>query len=75
MLSWLTVDNWELDNRHTQSGFDRGEIKRNFPILIPNVVRLADEVVTFARDKLSDEVEEALRSLIAELRRRMEKKR
>lgn len=75
MLSWLAAGHWELDRSHTQSGFDTGDAQNNFPILVPDVTLLAHEAATFARDKLSEEVEDEIRSLIAELRRRVGKGR
>lgn len=71
MLSWLAAGHWELDRGHTQSGFDTGEAENNFPVLVPDVILYADEAARFARDKLSDEVEDEIRKLIAELRKRI----
>lgn len=73
MLSWLAAGHWELDRGHTQSGFDTGDAQNSFPILVPDVTLHAHEAATFARDKLSEEVEDEIRSLIAELRRRIGK--
>ncbi|WP_414623373.1 hypothetical protein [Calothrix sp. CCY 0018] len=71
MLSWLAAGHWELDRGHTQSGFDTGQTQNNFPVLVPDVILYADEAARFARDKLSDEVEDEIRKLIAELRKRI----
>lgn len=71
MLSWLAAGHWELDRGHTQSRFDTGEAENNFPVLVPDVILYADEAARFARDKLSDEVEDEIRKLIAELRKRI----
>ncbi len=75
MLSWLAAEHWELDFNHTQSGFDTGNSQQSIPILVPDVTILAHEAATFARDKLSEEVKDQIRSLIAELRKRMGKSR
>jgi hypothetical protein len=64
----LTAGHWQLDPGHTQSGFDTGDAQNNFPIFVPDVTLLAHEAATFARDKLSEEVEDEIRSLIAKLR-------
>jgi hypothetical protein len=71
MLSWLAAGHWELDRGHTQSGFDIGETQNNFPVLLPDVTLYADETARFARDKLSEEIEDEIRSLVTELKRRM----
>jgi len=73
MLSWLVAENWERDGSHTQSAFDTGNGAGGLPILIPNVIYHAHEAATFARDKLSQEVQDEIKSLIAELRKRGEK--
>jgi hypothetical protein len=73
MLSWLASGGWDLDNHHTQSGFDTGEREDQLPILVPDVTLLAHETVTFARDKLGEEVQDEIRRLIVELRKRFEK--
>lgn len=75
MLSWLADGNWVLDYGHTQSGFDTGDQQNRLPILVPNVTFLAHEAATFARNKLGEEVQDEIRALIAELRRRTEKGR
>lgn len=69
MLGWLASDGWEFDNNHTPTGFDSRE-SVGIPILVPNVVVRAHETVTFAREKVGEEVEDALRQLITELRKR-----
>lgn len=74
MLSWLVAENWMRDAQHTQSGFQGTDTSSNFPILIPEVTFLAHEAATFARDKLSEEIQDEIRALIAELRQRMEKR-
>ena len=73
MLSWLATDGWDLDRLHTQSSFDTGDREGQLPILVPDVTLLAHETVTFARDKLSEEVQDEIRRLIFELRKRFEK--
>jgi len=75
MLSWLAAEHWALDRHHTQSGFDTGNSQQGIPILVPDVTILAHEAATFARDKLSQEVKDQIRELIAELRKRMGKSR
>ncbi|MBC6421500.1 MAG: hypothetical protein GDA43_09750 [Hormoscilla sp. SP5CHS1] len=75
MLSWLAAGHWELDFNHTQSGFDTGNSQQSIPILVPDVTILAHEAATFARNKLSEEVKDQIRELIAELRKRMGKSR
>ena len=74
MLSWLVAENWFRDGQHTQSGFQRTDTSSNFPILIPEVTYLAHEAATFARDKLSEEIQDEIRALIAELRKRVERR-
>lgn len=73
MLSWLATDGWALDDRHTQSSFDTGNREGQLPILVPDVTLLSHETVTFARDKLGEEVQDEIRRLIVELRKRFEK--
>ena len=75
-LSWLAAGGWALDFSHTQSGFDTGDDREpGLPILVPDVVIAAHETVTFARDVLGQEVQDEIRKLIVELRRRMDKNR
>ncbi len=71
MLSWLAAGHWELDFGHTQSGFDTGEGQNNYPVLVPDVIRYADEAARFARDKLSNEIEDEIRSLITKVAKSM----
>ncbi len=69
MLGWLASDGWEFDNNHTPTGFGSPDTI-GIPILVPNVVVRAHETVAFAREKVGEEVEDALRQLITELRKR-----
>lgn len=71
MLSWLAAGHWERDSGHTQSGFDTGQAQNNYPVLVPDVILYADEAARFARDKLSDEIEDEIRSLITKLAKSM----
>jgi hypothetical protein len=73
MLSWLATDGWDLDGLHTQSSFDTGNREEQLPILVPDVTLLAHQTVTFARDQLGEEVQDEIRRLIVELRKRFEK--
>jgi predicted transcriptional regulator len=75
LLSWLAAGHIELDRSHTQSGFDTGNQEHRLPILVPDVIVRAHEAATFTRDKLGEEVQDQIRSLIAELRKRVEKGR
>lgn len=70
MLAWLASGGWEFDHAHNPTGFDTKPGK-GIPILVPDVVVPAHETVTFARDQIGEEVEDALRSLITELRKRV----
>jgi predicted transcriptional regulator len=71
MLSWLAAGHWKLDLGHTQSGFDEANREDSFPVLVPDVTLYADEAARFARDKLSDEVEEKVRNLITDLKKHL----
>ncbi|WP_445240560.1 hypothetical protein [Microcoleus vaginatus] len=73
LLSWLAAGHIELDRSHTQSGFDTGNPEHSLPILVPDVIVRAHEAATFTRDKLGEEVQDKIRALIAELRKRLEK--
>jgi hypothetical protein len=75
LLSWLAAGHIELDGSHTQSGFDTGNPEHSLPILVPDVIVRAHEAATFTRDKLGEEVQDKIRALIAELRKRLEKGR
>jgi hypothetical protein len=75
LLSWLAAGHIELDRSHTQSGFDTGNQEHRLPILVPDVIVRAHEAATFTRDKLGEEVQDKIRALIAELRKRLEKGR
>lgn len=75
LLSWLAGGGIELDRAHTQSAFDTGEQEAGFPILVPDVVAFAHEVVTFARDKLSEEVQDEIRTKIGDLRKQLSRRR
>ena len=75
LLSWLAAGHIELDRSHTQSGFDTGNQEHRLPILVPDVIVRAHEAATFTRDKLGEEVQDKIRALIAELRKRVEKGR
>jgi hypothetical protein len=75
LLSWLAAGHIELDRSHTQSGFDTGNQEHSLPILVPDVIVRAHEAATFTRDKLGEEVQDKIRALIAELRKRVEKGR
>lgn len=74
LLSWLSDSGWERDEAHTQTDFDFDDEGGGLPVLVPNVIVPAHEAVTFARDKLGEEVEESLRKLISELRKRVQKR-
>ena len=69
MLGWLASGGYALDRNHTPTGFDTYETI-NIPILVPDVVVPAHEAVRFAGKKVGEEVEDALRQLITELRKR-----
>lgn len=69
LLAWLASDGTELDRRHTQESMDPGH-EGGLPILVPDVIMAAHETVTFARNILGDEFVDALKELVAELRRR-----
>lgn len=58
----------EMDRAHTQSAFDTGR-EQGLPVLVPDVVVYAHEAATFARSKLSEEVQDELRARISELRK------
>ena len=73
LLSWLAAGHIELDRGHTQSGFDTGHREHSLPILVPDVIVRAHEAATFTRDKLGEEVQDKIRALIAELRKRVGK--
>lgn len=75
LLSWLAAGHIELDRSHTQSGFDTGNQEHSLPILVPDVIVRAHEAATFTRDRLGEEVQDRIRALIAELRKRLEKAR
>lgn len=72
LLSWLAEDGgWDLDRYHTQSRFENDQqSNRSLPILVPDVIITAHETVTFARSEIGIEVQDALRELIENLRRR-----
>lgn len=72
-LSWLAGNEMQLDDGHTQTAFDTGDRERQLPVLVPDVIYRAHETVTFARDVLGQEVQDEIRRLIVELRRRAEK--
>lgn len=74
MLSWLTSEHWVRDIHHTQSGYDSTTNSSSFPILIPEVTQLADEVARFSRNCLSQEIHDEIRDLIAELNKRLSKR-
>ena len=69
MLGWLASSGWALDPYHTPAGYDSQE-SMAILILVPDVVVPAHEAVAFGRDKVGEEVEDALRQLITELRKR-----
>ena len=69
MLGWLASSGWALDHYHSPAGFNTQEPK-GIPILVPDVVVPAHEAVAFGREKVGEEVEDALRQLITELRKR-----
>ncbi|MBH8565347.1 hypothetical protein I8748_24725 [Nostoc sp. CENA67] len=73
MLSWLAKGNWELDYAHTQSGFNSGDEQNSLPILVPSVTLIAHEAATFSSSKFREEVQDEIRDLIAELKRRVTK--
>lgn len=74
-LSWMANGGWTLDFGHTQSGFDTSDREQRLPILVPDVILTAHETVTFARDVLGQEVQDEIRRLIVELRKRADKNR
>lgn len=69
MFSWL-VDEGGLvrDNTHTLNDFEEPE--QGLPLLVPDVVQQAHETVVFARSRHIPEIEERLRTLIAEIQKR-----
>jgi hypothetical protein len=69
LLSWTAANGMELDRGHTQTDFDTHRNGR-LPVLVPSVIVSAHEAAMFTRNVLGDEFTDALRSLIAELRRR-----
>ncbi len=71
MLSWLASDHCVLDGYHSQTQFSTNTQKQGLPILVPDVTLAAHEVVTFARDVLGQEVQDELRNLITDLKKRM----
>lgn len=71
LLSWLTYGGWDYDHAHTQLEFDTGDGSNGLPILVPDVLIPAHEAVTFARSLLGEEVEDEIRTLVAELKRRL----
>jgi hypothetical protein len=68
VLSWYGSGGCELDYGHAQDGVEVAN-PGAIPILVPDVILTAHEAVTFGRDYIGEEVEEALRGLIATLRR------
>ncbi|MCU0547618.1 MAG: hypothetical protein MUE44_36575 [Oscillatoriaceae cyanobacterium Prado104] len=74
LLSWLAAGHIDLDRCHTQSGFDTGNQESSLPILVPDVIVHAHEAATFARSRLGEEVQDRIRELIAELRKRLGKR-
>lgn len=67
LLGWLATGGVDLDRAHSQTGY---EGRSRIPILVPDVIVKVHEAVTFARSKLSEEVEDELRKLIEMLRRK-----
>jgi hypothetical protein len=68
LLTWMATGGCEMDRGHTHPAFDTGR-EAGLPILVPDVIVAAHEAATFARDKMSEEVQDEIRSRIAELRR------
>jgi hypothetical protein len=71
LLAWMASGGAMLDGSHTQEAFDTGR-EAGLPILVPDVIVSAHETVTFARSVLGEEVTDALKDLIAQLRRSKE---
>jgi hypothetical protein len=71
MLSWLASGHCALDSYHTQTSFNKNSKEKGLPILVPDVTLSAHEVVGFARDILGQEVQDELRSLVADLKKRL----
>lgn len=69
VLSWLATNGCAMDGAHTQTGYDQRD-DSGLPILVPDVIVSAHEATTFSRDKMSEEVQDEIHTLINELRRR-----
>ena len=69
VLSWLATNGCAMDGAHTQTGYDQRD-DGGLPILVPDVIVSAHEATTFSRDKMSEEVQDEIHSLINDLRRR-----
>lgn len=75
MLSWMVAGGLALDGYHTDPRLSPSGAEPGLPILVPDVVILAHEAATFARDKLSEEVKDEIQDHIADLRKRLTKRR
>jgi hypothetical protein len=71
MLSWLASGHFCLDDGHSQVKFTTNDRGSRLPILIPDVTREADNAARFARDVLGEEVQDELRKLITDLKKRL----
>lgn len=70
-ISWLGSGGIDFDHYHPLPSYQNGQ-QTGIPILVPDVLIPAHEAVTFARTHISQEIEEELSRLIAELRRKQE---
>jgi hypothetical protein len=69
LLAWMAEGGMELDGYHTQDAFDPAH-EGGLPILVPDVIVGAHETATFARSVLGEDFTDAVKELVAELRRR-----
>lgn len=74
VLSWLATNGCAMDRAHTQTGHDQRD-DGGLPILVPDVIVSAHEATTFSRDKMSEEVQDEIHTLINDLRRRNDRNR
>jgi hypothetical protein len=74
LLTWMATGGCEMDRGHTHPAFDTGR-EPGLPILVPDVIVAAHEAATFARDKMSEEVQDEIRNRIADLRRWITRRR
>lgn len=71
MLSWLASGHFDFDYGHSQVKFTTNDKGSRLPILIPDVTLHADNAARFARDVLGEEVQDELRKLITDLKKRL----